>query len=159
MLKYFGLLLIASAGVFTSREYEKTAKKRLFELREFIRLIEHIKLKISCFLAPKTDWLSDFKAESEAIAELLILAKTMSLDESFASVKSRLSLMEEGEALERLFSSLGKAYKDSEISVLEASLSELSLFEKRLSEELPKNVKTVKVLTTAISLGLIILLI
>ncbi len=159
MLKYLGLIMLALAGIFISREYEKKERKRLFELAEFVRLLEHIRLKISCFLAPKTDWLSDFKSDSEELSDFLSRAENHTLAESFISVRDKLSLGAEREILSRLFASLGKGYKDGEIELLDLALSELSGAESRLSEECEKNVKTVKVLAAAISLGLIILLI
>ena len=159
MLKYLGLIMIALAGILVSREYEEKEKKRLFELREIIRLGEHIKRKISCFLAPKSDWLSGFKSDSAPISEFLSLSLKSSLSESFSSIKNRLSMGDEADIVERLFSSLGKGYKDGEIELLDIALAELCDVEKRLSQEALKNIKTVKVLAAAIALGLIILLI
>ncbi|MBQ7333686.1 MAG: hypothetical protein IJW38_04990 [Clostridia bacterium] len=159
MLKYLGLLMLAAAGVLVSREYEKNQRKRLLELSEFIRFFEHIKSKISCFLSPKSDWLSDFSSPDAAIAEFLALAKRLPLSESFAAVRDKLSLGEEKTVIERLFSSLGKAYKDVEIELLDGVICELESERSRLLPECEKNIKTVKVLSAAISLGLIILLI
>ena len=159
MLKYLGLMLLAVSGIFISSEYEKKEKKRLFELAEFIRLIEHIRLKISCFLAPKSDWLSDFKTDSETVSKFLLLAENKTLRESFSAVRDKLSLLEESEVFLRLFTSLGKAYKDSEIELLDQALSELYELKKRTFSESPKNVKTFKVIATAIAVGLIILLV
>ncbi len=159
MLKYSGLIMLALAGIFISREYEKREKKRLFELSEFIRLIEHVRHKISCFLSPKSDWLSDFKSDSAEISEFLLFAENHALSESFASVRDKLSLGEEADTLARLFASFGKTYKDGEIELLNAALSALNGRRTELSSECEKNVKTVKVLAAAISLGLIILLI
>ncbi len=157
MLKYLGLLMIASAGILISREYEKKEKKRLFELSEFIRLLEHVRLKISSFLSPKSDWLSSFSAESSPISEFLGFAEAHSLSESFDFVKDKLSLGAERDTLARLFATLGKTYKDGEIELLDEGIAELNERREKLSEECEKNIKTVKVLVAAISLGLIIL--
>jgi hypothetical protein len=159
MLKYIGLLMLAAAGIFISGEYEKREKKRLFELREFIRFTSHARHKISCFLSPKSDWLSDFKTESRELSEFLRLSENSGFEESFEAVRDKLSLKGEAEILARLFSSLGRDYKEGVLMLLEGAISELSCEEKRISEESEKNVKAVKVLAAAISLGLIILLI
>ena len=159
MLKYIGLIMLAFAGIFISSEYEKREKKRLFELREFIRFISHARHKISCFLSPKSDWLSDFKTESRELSDFLQLSEKQSLKESFDALRDKLSLKGEAEILSKLFSSLGRGYKEGELMLLDGALRELSCEEKRISDESLKNVKTVKVLAAAISLGLIILLI
>ena len=160
VLKYFGLFTIALGAVLISREYEKNQRRRLFELAEFIRLSEHIKTKISCFLSPKADWLSDFSSPSSVISEFLAEASRLpSLEASFDKISDKLSLGKEKEVLKRLFNSLGKTYKDGEISLLEGAVSELSSEKRELSESCEKNIKTVKVLAAALSLGLIILLI
>jgi hypothetical protein len=54
---------------------------------------------------------------------------------------------------------LGRDYKEGVLMLLEGAISELSCEGKMISEESEKNVKAVKVLAAAISLGLIILLI
>lgn len=159
MLKYLGLAMLALSGIFISREYEKKERKRLFELSEFIRLFEHIKHKISCFLSPKSDWLSDFETESAPISEFLNISRKNGLSDAFLSVRDKLSLGSEADAILRILSSLGKTYKDGEIALLDAALSSLSEIERQLSVECEKNIKTVKVLTAAAALGLIILLI
>ena len=159
MIKYFGLLLIAAAGILFSREYEKKQSKRLFELSEFIRFFEHIKTKISCFLSPKSDWLSDFLSDDPEISEFLAAAKSLPLDLSFEKSMDKLSLGEEREIIKKLFTSLGRAYKDDEVGLLSLALNELHREKTRLDDDCAKNIKTVKVLCAAISLGLIILLI
>ncbi len=159
MFKYLGLLMLAAAGVIVSREYEKNQRKRLSELSEFIRFFEHIKSKISCFLSPKSDWLSDFSSADGVIAEFLLLAKKLPLSESFAAVRDKLSLEREGTIIERLLLSLGKTYKDGEIELLDGAVAELNIERSRLLPECEKNIKTVKVLAAAVSLGLIIFLI
>ena len=159
IFKYIGLVMLAAAGGVVSREYEKNQRKRFEEFSEFIRLSEHIKTKISCFLSPKSDWLSDFSSDNAAVSEFLVYAKSFPLSESFASVKDKLSLCDEAKILERLFSSLGKNYKEGEIELLDGACRELNGERQRLSSECEKNVKTVKVLSAAISLGLIILLV
>ncbi len=159
MLKFIGLIMIAAAGILLSGEYEKNQRKRLSEFLEFVRLSEHIRLKISCFLSPKSDWLPDFRSELSTVSEFLTYASKNSLSDSFAAIRDKLSLGEEREIFERLFASLGKTYKDGEIELLDGIKAELDRERERLFPECEKNVKTVKVLSAAISLGLIILLI
>ena len=151
--------MIAAAAIILSREYEKNQRKRLFEFSEFARLTEHIKLKISCFLSPKSDWLSDFYSESEAVREFLSLASKSSLSESFSAVKGKLYLEDESAVFEGLFSALGKSYKEGETAMLERAEGEIFELSKVLFPECENNIKTVRVLSAAISLGLIILLI
>jgi len=159
MIKYFGLVMLGAAGVLFAREYEKKQLKRLSELKEFIRFCEHIKMKISCYLAPKSDWLSDFSSEVDAVKEFLSLASEHSLLKSFEKTRDKLSLGKEAIVLERLFSSLGKAYKENEIELLEGVEKELNSIKAQLESESEKNIKAVKVLTAAVVLGLVILLI
>ena len=159
MLKYIGLLMLALAGIFISGEYEKREGKRVFELREFIRFLAHVRQKISCFLSPKSDWLLDFKTDSRELSDFLRLSENSGFEESFEAVRDKLSLKEEGEILARFFSSFGRGYKEGELMLLDGTITELSGAEKRISEESERNVKAFKVLAAAISLGLIILLI
>ena len=159
MIRYLGLVMIAAAGIIVSREYEAKCRKRLSELSEFIRLLEHIKTKISCFLSPKSDWLSDFSSEDTLINDFLTLSSKGSLSGSFSEIRDKLSLGREADIIEKLFSSLGKAYKDGEVMLLEKTLKELNSEHSALLCECEKNIKTVKVLSASISLGLIILLI
>ena len=92
MIKYFGLVMLGAAGVLFAREYEKKQLKRLSELKEFIRFSEHVKMEISCYLAPKSDWLSDFSSEVDAVKEFLSLASEHSLSKSFEKITAKLRL-------------------------------------------------------------------
>ena len=132
---------------------------KMLEYSEFSRLVEHIKLKISCFLSPKSDWLSDFHSESDAVTAFLSLAHKETLFESFAAVADKLSLEDEASIFEGLFSALGRSYKEGEIELIERCENELSERRKTLFPECEKNIKTARVLFAAISLGIIILLI
>ena len=159
MIKYFGFALILASGILVSREYEKNQRKRLLELSDFIRLFEHIKLKISHFLSPKSDWLSDFSSSSDTVAEFLSSAEKISLSASFEKCENKLSLGAERRLISEVFSSLGRSYKDGEIELLESAVNTLKSENLRLATECEKNVKTFKVLAAAVSLGLIILFI
>ena len=160
MLKYIGFILMLALAYIIAREYEKNQRKRLLEISEFKRLFEHIKMKISCFLSPKSDWLSDFKSSESVISEFILCAMRIpSLHESFAAVSDKLSLGEERAIIEKLFLSLGKAYKNDEIALLEGTIEALSEEKRRLDTEIQKNIKTVRVLVAAVTLGLIIFLI
>ena len=158
MIKYFGLIMILASAFIISREYEKNQKKRLFLLSEFIRFCEHIRLKISCFLAPKTDWLSDFQTDSAELLSFLSLARQAPLDTSFREVENVLFVDEKRE-LTRLFSSIGKGYRDGELALLDDVIEKLRAIYGGALSEIDKNVKTVRVLVSAISLGIAILLI
>ena len=159
IFKYLGLAMLMAAALLLSREYEKNQRKRMREFSEFIRLAEHIKTKISCFLSPKSDWLPGFSASEGGVVEFLRKASHSSLSDSFSAVRDKLSLGEEAEILARLFLSLGASYKEGEIELLNKNLSELEAAREKLFSECEKNVKTVRVLLSAASLGLIILLI
>jgi len=158
MIKYFGFALILASAFILSREYEKNQRKRLAELAEFLRLFEHIKTKISCFLSPKSDWLSDFSSTLTGISEFIVSARSSSLAESFEKSVDKLSLGDEREYVKSILSSLGRAYKNDEVALLEDGISRLSAEKERLSLECEKNIKTARVLAAALGLGLVILL-
>ena len=82
-----------------------------------------------------------------------------SLSESFSAVKGKLYLEDESAVFEGLFSALGKSYKEGETAMLERAEGEIFELSKVLFPECENNIKTVRVLSAAISLGLIILLI
>lgn len=158
MIKYVGLISILASAFLFAREYEKNEKKRLLECSEFLRLLIHIKNKISCFLMKKSEFIASFDSESEEVSEFLLKAKEEELSEAFRYVSDKLSLGAEKEILLSFFENFGRGYKDGELALAESAISSFKLEKERVEKESEKTVKTVKTLAAAISLGLVILL-
>lgn len=160
MLKYIGFALILAGGIFFSREYEKRERTRVLECEEFLRFVKHIRMKIACFLSPRAEWLADFSSKLPSFNGFLDKARECdSLLDAFSKSQSFLSLGAEADILSSLFSSLGRGYKDDELSLLDNAFGELSSQTERIKGESEKSIRTVKTLAACVCVSLIILLV
>lgn len=161
MIKYLGVLFILGAAYLAAREYSLYGKRRVLEFGELLRFIKHVKNEIACFLAPKEEWLRDFSSESlSKLGFFEAMSESLSSGEAFLKIEERLALSEKDKELfEALFSSLGAAYREEELSRLEKKCAELELRYSELRESSEKNAKIFNTLTASLGIGTAILLI
>ena len=159
-MKIFGIALIITSAVFFSYERNKRKDSSLKTLEELFRFIEHIKIKIGCYLAPVSALSSDFS--SDILSEMGFLSdfSTLGAPAAYKSLEEKMCFPEEARrALQRFFSSLGKGYADDEIMLIGKTLSDLSEIIGAEREKSKKEKKLTLTLSTAGALALIILLV
>ena len=157
-------VLAALLTLFTARtvvlEYKKYTTRKLLLADGFCDLLSFIKGELSCRLRPVAEWAKEFHnaalSESGFLDELL---KRGSLIDAFR-LPSHSCL---GEEMTRLlsgyFSSFGKTYKDEEEGEACRVFDELMRLSARERADSQRSLKTVRVITYAVALGVIILII
>ncbi len=157
--KLLGACVLLVSSILIGRIYESYCERRLLELSEILRMLAHIRSKISSFLCPQSLLLSDF--ESEVLEEsgfLRAVGEGKTLADAYKASRLLIS-KKDGRALEAYFAELGKSYKDEELSRLDRVYRELDESFKCESERVPKDVKVAKTLLTAAALGISVLMI
>ena len=159
MLKYIGLVLITVSAVWVSGEYSMAQKRRLSELLGFVDFTAHMRIGIGCFMYKGSELAQGFECEAlERVGFLEALRGGMTLSDAFDSCKKRLSLgLREREALDELFSCVGRGYLSDGVRITDKTLSMLEKIKDRLRIDVPKNIKLFTTLAAALSVGVIIL--
>lgn len=153
-------VLISSAALILalmiSSEYSKREKKRLSELTAFRELLVYLRRRVGCLLSADISAFSDPALDALGFSSL---AGRVGLSSAFLGIRERLSVNEkERELLSGIFASLGKSYLKDEKKLLDESVSTLTALLEKLSDEIPKKVKTAATLAATISVGIIIFL-
>ena len=157
--RVIGALILLCASLFVGRAYEKHLDGRLGEAREVLRLLLHIREKISSFLCPQGELMSDFKSEIlESVGFIGKIRDGKGLYDAFRD--TNFSFSEDIiEILRSYFSEFGKRYKSDELARLDSAVRSLEGYVKSEEEKLPKDVKIAKILLFAAALGISILMI
>ncbi|MBQ8414438.1 MAG: hypothetical protein IJX58_04245 [Clostridia bacterium] len=164
MKDYFrlgGAAMLMLGAIFISRAYEGYLNRRIAEYRGLIALLSHAEGKISRFLSHGCELWRDFSDEALEKCELLKhLREGVDLKEAFEMVKDKMSLSKNASArLTERLSSLGRGYKDSELSLLSSIKEHLTAEMNSESEEAEKNIKVVRALLLGGALAMAIMVI
>lgn len=160
VLKYVGAAAVLGCAYLAARRYRKFLLRRVEECESFLKLIEHIKGEISCFLSPVGEVLSNYC--DEALSEVGLLTGTaqgMSLYDAYKGCEGKLSVGDEArEILERLFSELGKKYKNETVAALGRAEETLSAYTARVKDRMRDDMKLAAALIFGGAMGLLLLL-
>lgn len=158
-MKLFGLALLLFSAFVISREYTGYVKKHLAESEGFISFIKHMIFEVKCYLKPPREIVKGF--HNEAIEPFLnALLTEESMYSAFEVSRLALSLSgEECRVLEELFSSIGTCYADDGVRLLDSSVARLSELNVALRSDGLRSARIFGIVSTAVSVGLFILLI
>ena len=158
-MKIFGFFLLLLGALVFSREYSRYVKKHIAECEEFIAFIKYMRLELKCFLKPPREIGRAF--DGIAIKPFLdSLESSESIRAAFDNAKSRFSLSpEERRALEELFSSIGSCYADDGVTLIDSATERLSDLHSDLCKNAGRGSQIVTVVSTAVTIGIFILLV
>ena len=149
-MKLFGSILILSACICACYFYEKREKNKLDSLCIACDFILHIKSQIEYFSLPLEKIFNSYSNKCE-ITENLSKNQFKNIQTSFEKDDFRIIC--------DFFKSLGKGYKNQEISLCSYTLEELGKNLKKEKAEYPNKIKVFRVMTLFIGFCVIILLI
>ena len=160
-MKYIGIFIIVAAIFGFGIDYQKKEKEKLSQCEGFLSLISHIRVQTSCYLSPLCNLLTGFECRAlENVGLLTEFRNCSNLLESYKKVEKNLLLdKEEKHILFILFSSLGQAYIEDTMKLIDSSEHALSERADEMRQKVDKNSKISGVLSCAIALGLLIFLI
>ena len=160
-MKYVGIFAVLVAAALCAREYSRLKKKHLYECRDFLAFVSHLRIQLGCFLRTPSELAASFLSEAlESSGFLGALAEGRDFLGAFDEALPRLSLSgEEAEILRALFSSLSEGYRDELIRVIDATYARFEPICNALSQECPKSIKLASVLSVTGALGFLILVI
>ena len=158
-MKIFGFFLLLLGALTFSREYSRYVKKHISECEEFIAFIKYMRIELKCFLKPPREIGRAFHGRT--IKPFLdLLESSESIRVAFDDAKSRFSLSEEERrALEELFSSIGSCYADDGVKLIDSATERLSALHADLCKSAGRGSQVVTVVSTAITIGVFILLV
>lgn len=159
-MKILGIVLVITSAIFFSYERNKRTEKSLETLEEIFRFIEHVKIKIGCYLAPVSVLSSDFVSDILSVREFLSDFSHLGPLSAYKRLEEKTRFPEDARrVLQRFFASLGRGYADDEITLIEKTLSDLSKIIVTEREKSKNEKKLTLTLSTAGALALIILLV
>ena len=155
----FGAVLLVLAAFYIWREYVSFLNKGTSELGAFVRLIEHMKDRMECYLETPLEWARDFSSdELEQIGFLGEIRNGRDMNSAYVACSGNLSIGNEAKSvLSGLFSHLGEGYLGTEIGIIKASLDKLKKMEETARVEKVNKTKAAGAMIGAVSIGAIIL--
>lgn len=161
IFKIFGVACILLSAALISYKYSEHLDFRVALTRSFYDLLTHIKNKISVYLAPPSELLSNFSSDALSRCGFLSLAKEVgSPKEAYLVLEKSLCLTPETKRiLDSYFEVFAVTYKDGLLKATELAESALGEETKKEMERLPTDKKLGRVVIFAIALGAVILLI
>ena len=159
--RFVGGGLVVLAAMLASNAYSDYAKRRILQYSGLIALFSHAEGMILSFLASGDGLFRDFRSdELERVGLLPLLRGGTSLKNAFSKCESKFALSKKTlERIKEFLSSLGKGYKDAEISSICAFRLSLEEEMKIEAETLDKNVKVARALLIGGSLAFLIMII
>ena len=160
-MQYIGLFLVMLSVLVFTGEYTKYMRKRVRECEAFLEFIGHLRTELSCYLRPLCEAAGGFS--SDALSEVGFLdavKSTGNIYEAFKSTKGKLSLSEEEiTPLQSLFSSLGHAYLEEELKLINMCEENMRCVTEKIKRESPKSIKLISTLSVTVAIGFFILVI
>jgi len=159
ILRYGGAAMLLFAALFAVRSYKAHLGRRKREMEAFSSVIERIYDMVDLFLTPVRGIFEGFNTGEESADRLIrSIEEGSTPKDAYGGIKESLSIGEEGkEILERLFSGLGKGYKDGALSLAESCRKRFAEYKKTAEEEDEKSSKVVSALTVGCTVGVILL--
>ena len=159
IVKWLGIALLMAGALLVSREYEKYLARRLGEYGGLLALICHAEAVISRSLAYGEELWRGFSDEFlEKIQLLPLLRGGESLKSAFDKTKDKMSLTAKAkEEISDLLSTLGRGYRESELSALKKIKEALSSGLDAERTEAEKNVKIARALLLGGALTVVIM--
>ncbi len=160
ILKVLAAFLSLAAARTVSKEYGAYREKKLRLQEGFISLLAFIKNELSCRCRSVSEWAAEFQNEALAEAGFLgELCKTGSLYTAFSKIKEKTPTASHDalKLLDSYFEAFGKSYRNEESAEACRVFDELCALTERERGEVSKQVRSVKVISYAASLGVIIL--
>ena len=159
-MKYVGAVLLILGALAVCKLYTAYMNVRLKEHTEYLRLLKHLRNKISCYLVPIEEAVLGFSSECLAQNSFFSSLKA-GADAKEAYQRARensLLSLEADRLLTELFSDFGAGYFDTEIKKMDFAIEKLSAIceEERLESQ--KKIKLVGTLIFASVFGFIILI-
>lgn len=148
-MKIFGAIIILCACVFGSYIYEKKQKNRMQYIAEACDFIKHIKSEIEFFCTPYKKIREEYLKNNSSA---LLFCDDLHEKENFLE-------KDEKKILQAFFSSIGKGFKDEEISLCEYTYSSLEKKLEKAKEEYPNKIKVFRSMMLFFGVCVIILLI
>ena len=159
MLKLVGICILLFASILISRELISRRKRRLVLCEELLRFVSFLRLQIGCFLRPVSEVVALFRSDEFSACGFFPL-DSGDLGHAFSSSDApEIVGAECARVACSLFSSLGSGYLDDEVKLIDAHRAQLSELVDKEREETVRQVRLIRTLTAAISLGVIILII
>ncbi len=160
-MKYMGIFAVLLAAAVGAREFSRIKKKHLYECRDFLAFISHLRIQLGCFLRTPKELASSFCSEVPSVSAFLsALGDGADFLTAFEGAVPGLSLShDETEVLHTLFSSLGEGYLEDVIKIIDSSYSRLEPMYRELSAECKKSIKLASALSVTGALGFLILVI
>ncbi len=159
-LKFTGAVMALFAALFFAREYAAFIKRRTGLCQGFLKMLEHIRFKIDCFLTPEGELLLDFDDPALSECGYLPLAREIGVNSAYAECESSLSLPEKVKSLlSPFFSDFGREYREGTLRQIDSAISQLRSYITQMQQENERSVKLVYTVSAAAALGIVILLI
>ena len=160
-MKYVGIFAVLLAFSAGAREFSRAKKKRLYECRDFLAFISHLRIQLGCFLHTPRELAASFSSEAlEKSGFLGALGEGADFYTAFSAAKPNLSISnDEAEVLDTLFRALGEGYLEDGIKIIEASYARLEPMYIALCAECKKSIKLSSALSVTGALGFLILVI
>lgn len=160
LLKILGVGLICAAAAVFFGEYKKQLEGRRDACQGFLSLLSHIRRQIDCFLTPMERLLHDFSDEFLEKCGYLERAGKIGIREAFFEMKDKFPLPKEAaEILQKLFSTLGRDYREGTVRELDLSISSLEKCLAKEKDDSEKDLKIAGILAASVALGIIILIV
>jgi hypothetical protein len=158
-MKLLGLALLLLCALILSREYKGYQKKKIAECEGFIAFLGYMRLELRCFLRSPREMGRSF--ENEAISAFLSsLENEDSIHKALKVSKGALSLTDdECRPIAELFSAIGGCYADDGIRLIDAALLRLDELHSELVANGERSARVFGTVSSAVSVGLFILLI
>ncbi len=154
-----GAAILLFLSVFIGKAYEKYCERALSETKELLRMLLHMRGKISTFLSPQSGLLSDFESEVLSSTGFLVAVQEgKTLFDAYGGSRFAIS-KEQKRAFLRFFSEFGRGYKSEELSRIDSLYRETSEELKKERERTAKDIKIAKTLLIAAALGISVLMI
>lgn len=159
IVRFFGACALLLSSLAVIRSYKAYIARRGREIDALCRVIDRIYDMVDLFLSPVKRIFSGFDCEDENTNELIRDIESGATPEAaYAKIEGRLAVGKEGkEILKRLFSDLGKGYKEGALSLVEGCRRRFSEYRDTSLAEDERSVKVVSALIVGCCLGVILL--
>ena len=160
LLKLLGALAVAVCSARLTVHARRLFSERVLQLEGFLKLLRHIREKISCFRTPAPEIFKSFKNEALERAGFLAALSTGNMSAALAGACPGLYLSEEELTPLRDFASaLGGGFCEEELARCDVAIAAISDALEERRRALPSSTRLCRTLVMGASLAVIIVLI
>lgn len=158
VLKLIAAALLFGCGFYAVREYRRHLRNRVEECESFLSFIEYMQREIGCRLRPARELLREYR--DEVLRRVGFLGEDVKDTASaYAACEDKLSVGKAGRRiLGKLFSDLGKSYKEGTLLALSEAKAALREYTEEVRESAANDVKLMAALIFGGVAGLLLLI-